>query len=79
MPKLKTRHGWAKPTGSRPKAGAIAMRNSKKARLERGASLVTPFGTVVEVRAIGSSPEQMTELDVPRPPRGGPKGGPKGK
>ncbi len=45
----------------------------------RGASLVTPLGTVVEVRAIGSSPEQLTELDVPRPPRGGPKGRPKGK
>jgi hypothetical protein len=45
----------------------------------RGSSLVTPLGTVVEVRAIGSSPEQLTELDVPRPPRGGPKGGPKGK
>src|SRR3954468_523169 len=45
----------------------------------RGASLVTPLGTVVEVRAIGNSPEQLTELDVPRPPRGGPKGGPKGR
>ena len=45
----------------------------------RGASLVTPLGTVVEVHAIGSSPEQLIELDVPRPPRGGPKGGPKGK
>ena len=45
----------------------------------RGASLVTPLGTVVDVRAIGSSPEQLTELDVPRPPGGGPKGGPKGK
>ena len=39
----------------------------------RGAALVTPLGTVIEVRAIGSSPEQLTELDV-RPPRGGPKG-----
>jgi len=45
----------------------------------RGISLVTPLGTVVEVRAIGSSPEQLTELAVP-PGRGpGPKGGPKGK
>jgi hypothetical protein len=46
----------------------------------RGTSLVTPFGTVVEVRAIGTSAEQLTELDVP-PLRGGPgpKGGPKGK
>jgi hypothetical protein len=44
----------------------------------RGAALVTPLGTVIEVRAIGSSPEQLTELDV-RPPRGGPKGGPKGR
>jgi hypothetical protein len=45
----------------------------------RGVSLVTPLGTVVEVRAIGSSPEQLTELTLP-PPRGpGPKGGPKAK
>ena len=44
----------------------------------RGAALVTPLGTVIEVRAIGSSPEQLTELDV-RPPRAGPKGGPKGR
>lgn len=29
----------------------------------RGVSLVTPFGTVVEVRAIGDSPERMNELD----------------
>lgn len=47
----------------------------------RGVSLVTPLGTVVEVRAIGSSAEQLTELAVP-PLRGGPKGefkgGPKG-
>jgi hypothetical protein len=46
----------------------------------RGVSLVTPLGTVVDVRAIGPSPEQMTELAV-RPPAGpkgaGPKGGPK--
>jgi hypothetical protein len=45
----------------------------------RGVSLVTPLGTVIEVRAIGSTPEQLTELAVP-PPRGpGPKGGPKAK
>ena len=44
----------------------------------RGISLVTPLGTVVDVRAIGSSAEQLTELAVP-PPRGGPKGGPKQK
>lgn len=45
----------------------------------RGISLVTSLGTVVEMRAIGSSPEQLTELAVP-PPRGpGPKGWPKGK
>jgi hypothetical protein len=44
----------------------------------RGISLVTPLGTVVDVRAIGSSAEQLTELAIP-PPRGGPKGGPKHK
>jgi hypothetical protein len=44
----------------------------------RGVSLVTPLGTVVEVRAIGSSVEQLTELAVP-PLRGGPKGEPKRK
>lgn len=45
----------------------------------RGVSLVTPLGTVVEARAVGSTPEQLTELAAP-PPRGpGPKGGPKGK
>src|SRR6266566_8491410 len=43
----------------------------------RGASLVTPLGTVIDVTAIGASPDQMTELAV-RPPAG-PKGaGPKG-
>jgi hypothetical protein len=46
----------------------------------RGVSLVTPLGTVIDVRAIGASPNQMTELAV-RPPAGpkgaGPKGGPK--
>jgi hypothetical protein len=45
----------------------------------RGVSLVTPLGTVVEARAIGSSPEQLTELAAP-PLRGpGPKDGPKAK
>jgi hypothetical protein len=45
----------------------------------RGVSLVTPLGTVMEVRAIGSAPDQLTELAVP-PLRGpGPKGGPKAK
>jgi hypothetical protein len=44
----------------------------------RGVSLVTPLGTVVDVRAIGSSVEQLTELAVP-PMRGGPKGEPKRK
>ncbi len=43
----------------------------------RGISLVTPLGTVVEVRAIGSSAEQLTELAVP--PLRGPKGEPKRK
>jgi hypothetical protein len=46
----------------------------------RGVSLVTPLGTVIDVRAIGASPDQMTELAF-RPPAGpkgaGPKGGPK--
>jgi hypothetical protein len=41
----------------------------------RGATLVTPLGTVVDARAIGSSPEQLTELDGP-PLRRGPEGGP---
>jgi hypothetical protein len=45
----------------------------------RGISLGTPLGTVVEVRAIGTSPEQLTVLDVPPRPGPGPKGGPKGK
>jgi hypothetical protein len=44
----------------------------------RGINLVTPLGTVMEVRAIGSSPEQLTELAVP-PRGGGPKGEPKRK
>ena len=46
----------------------------------RGVSLVTPLGTVIDVRAIGVSSDQMTELAF-RPPAGpkgaGPKGGPK--
>jgi len=36
----------------------------------RGAILDTPLGRVVDVRAIGSSPEQMSELAGARPPRG---------
>jgi hypothetical protein len=43
----------------------------------RGDVLDTALGKVVDVRAIGSSPEQMTELAGPRPPRG-PKDGPRG-
>jgi hypothetical protein len=43
----------------------------------RGEILDTALGKVIDVRAIGSSPEQMTELGGPRPPRG-PKGDPKG-
>jgi hypothetical protein len=46
----------------------------------RGVSLMTALGTVIDVRAIGASPDQMTELAI-RPPAGpkgvGPKGGPK--
>ena len=46
----------------------------------RGISLVTPLGTVVDVRAIGSSLEQLTELAAVPPLRGpGSKGGPKAK
>jgi hypothetical protein len=41
----------------------------------RGDLLDTAFGKLVDVRAIGTSPDQMTEIDGPRPPRG-PKGGP---
>jgi hypothetical protein len=41
----------------------------------RGASLETPLGTVIEVGAIGPSPDQLSELAV-RPPKGR-KGGPK--
>jgi hypothetical protein len=44
----------------------------------RGISLATPLGTVVDVRAIGSSAEQLTELSAPAP-LGGPKGEPKRK
>jgi hypothetical protein len=39
----------------------------------RGLSLATALGTVIEVSAIGSSPDQLTEL-APPPPRGGPRG-----
>jgi hypothetical protein len=41
----------------------------------RGDVLDTALGRVIDVRALGSSPEQMTELSGPRPPRG-PRGGP---
>lgn len=34
----------------------------------RGTALVTPLGTVMDVEAIGASPDQLTQLDV-RPPR----------
>ncbi len=40
----------------------------------RGDMLDTALGKVVDVRAIGATPEQMTELRGPRPP--GPKDGP---
>jgi hypothetical protein len=40
----------------------------------RGDVLDTALGKVVDVRAIGTSPEQMTEVRGPRPP--GPKDGP---
>jgi hypothetical protein len=39
----------------------------------RGDVLDTAFGKIVDVRAIGTSPDQMTEIEGPRPPRG-PKG-----
>lgn len=42
----------------------------------RGVSLATVLGTVVDVRAIGGTPEQLTEV-APAPWRGG--GGPKGE
>jgi hypothetical protein len=46
----------------------------------RGASLVTPLGTVVDVAAMGSSPDRLTELRSPPPAGrkgiGGPKGAP---
>jgi hypothetical protein len=41
----------------------------------RGDALDTVLGKVIDVRALGSSPEQMTELAGPRSARG-PKGGP---
>jgi hypothetical protein len=45
----------------------------------RGTSLATPLGTVIDARAIGASPDQMSELAVRAlaGPKGGPKGGPK--
>ncbi len=44
----------------------------------RGASLATALGTVLDVTAIGASPDQLTELAVGLP--AGPKGaGPKGR
>jgi hypothetical protein len=47
----------------------------------RGATLKTALGTVVDVTAIGASPDQLTELAArPRPPgpRGEPRRGPSG-
>ncbi len=44
----------------------------------RGVSLGTPLGTVIDVTAIGSAADQMTELAV-RPPAGPRGGGPKGR
>jgi hypothetical protein len=42
----------------------------------RGASLVSALGTIIDVTAIGSSPDQLTELRFPPP--GAPGRGPKG-
>jgi hypothetical protein len=42
-----------------------------------GINLVTPLGTVIDVRAIGTSPEQLTEITGPPLPGPGPKGGPR--
>lgn len=47
----------------------------------RGDTLTTALGTVIDARAIGSTPDQMTELSAPpppRPPAGGPGGRPGG-
>jgi hypothetical protein len=44
-----------------------------------GASLVTPLGAVVDVHAIGSSADQLTQLGAPPSPRGAPDGGPPGR
>ncbi|MDU6494016.1 hypothetical protein, partial [Bradyrhizobium sp.] len=41
----------------------------------RGDLLETALGKLVDVRAIGTSPDQLTEIEAPRPPRG-PKAGP---
>lgn len=43
----------------------------------RGTSLATPLGTVIDVAAIGATPDQMSELPI-RPPPGPKSGGPKG-
>jgi hypothetical protein len=40
----------------------------------RGTILVTPLGALVDVHAIGSSADQLTQLGAPPPPRGGPDG-----
>jgi hypothetical protein len=42
----------------------------------RGTSLVTPLGAVVDVHAIGSSADQLTQLGAPPPSCGGPDRGP---
>jgi len=58
-----------------------AMLNAGQSLTVRGSVMDTALGKVVDVRAIGSSSDQMTELAGPRPPRGpkgDPKGGPKG-
>ncbi len=49
----------------------------------RGTALVTPLGTVIDVGAIGATPEQLTQLDARGPkerrgPRGRDRGGPDG-
>jgi hypothetical protein len=55
-----------------------SMLQARQTIAVRGSNLVTPLGTVIDVRAIGTSPEQLTELSSP-PPRRGPKGEPKPK
>ncbi len=46
----------------------------------RGFGLSTPLGTVIDVTAIGSSPDQLSDVVIrpPADPKGGPKGEPKG-